>query len=49
MIIFFLLGWNEEFDNENIIASEQEKELSINTWKRETNIDYVSKDLQTMY
>ena len=42
MIIFFLLGWNKEFDKENSMASQEEKEWSINTWKRQ---DEVNNDL----
>ena len=48
MIIFFLLGWNKEFDNENSMTSEEEKKLSINIWKRQgqvIEIFFVSKDL----
>ena len=46
MIIFFILGWNKEFDNENSMTYEEEKDLNINRWKRQAfEIDYVSKDL----
>ena len=48
MIIFFLLGWNKEFDNENSMTSKEEKKLSINIWKRQgqvIEIFFVSTDL----
>ena len=51
MIIFFLLGWNKEFDNENSMTSEEEKKLSINIWKRQgqvIEIFFVSKDLPNL-
>ena len=51
MIIFFLLGWNKEFDNENSMTSEEEKKLSINIWKRQRQvieIFFVSKDLPNL-
>ena len=50
MIIFFLLGWNKEFDNENSMTSGEEMEWSINIWKRqdEVNNDLGKRKLQTI-